>query len=254
MLLTYNLVTQPWIPVRLHDRSRTTLSLHDTLLRAKDLVGIEDPSPLVTMALYRFLLAVLYRALEGPATLDDAQALFTHGLPARRITAYLKRWTGRFDLFDANYPFAQHYFFQPKHPRPWTALGAEYNADTAKVLFDHSDVRRPGTIPPAQAARLLLATHTFSISAGKSELAHTSTAPSATAAMILPMGRTLEDTLICGLVPQSVDTAHHDQPMWERDPEILDTLARGVTRSVEGYASLYSWPSRTITLLAGLMG
>lgn len=246
---SYNLVTAPWIPVQLQDGTRSTLSLHDTLIRAKDIAGIEDPSPLVTMAIYRFLLAVLYRALAGPTTLEEAQTLLAQGLPTRSISTYLTRCTNRFDLFDPNYPFAQHSAFIPKHPRPWTALGAEYNADSAKVLFDHSDVRHPGTIPPARAVRLLLATQTFAISAGKSELAHTSTAPSATAAMILPIGRTLEDTLIFGLVPQPLNTPQRDTPFWERDADDLDSLAQGVTKPVHGYASLYAWPSRTIKLM-----
>ena len=35
------------------------------LLQAKKIASIEDASPLVVAALHRFLLAVLYRALEG---------------------------------------------------------------------------------------------------------------------------------------------------------------------------------------------
>lgn len=245
----FNLLSNPWIPVRLTDGTRTELSLTDTLLTCRQIARIEDPSPLVTMALYRLLLAVLYRALNGPATFDEARHISIDGLPQDRIAHYLQQWHHRFNLFDPQYPFAQHAAFIPNHPRPWTALAAEHNADTAKVLFDHTDVRQPGAIPYARAARLLLATQTFAISTGKSELSHTSTAPSATAAMILPLGQTLEDTLLFSLVPQSSDISRHDLPLWEQEAESLENLQRGIRRPVTGWASLYTWPSRTIRLL-----
>ena len=153
------------------------------------IAAIEDPSPLVVAALHRFLLAVLYRALEGPTDIDQAKALFREGLPGERITAYLDKWRDRFWLFDEKYPFGQIPTFEPTTWRAWMVLAAEHNADNAKVLFDHVDVDAPGTISGGAAARWILATQTFSVSCGKSELSHTGTAPSATAAMAMPLGR-----------------------------------------------------------------
>ena len=60
----FNLIDEKWIPVRFLDGSRDELGIRDTLLRAKEIAAIEDSSPLVVTALHRFLLAVLYRALE----------------------------------------------------------------------------------------------------------------------------------------------------------------------------------------------
>lgn len=244
----FNLIDEPWIPIRYLDGARAELGIRDTLLRSKEIAVIEDQSPLVVAALHRFLLAVLYRALEGPTDIDQAKALFRDGLPAEKIVGYLDKWRGRFWLFDEKYPFGQIPTFEPKTWRAWTVLAAEHNADNAKVLFDHVDVSASGTISEARAARWVLATQTYSVSAGKSELSHTGTAPSATAAMVLPTGADLHDTLLLSLVPQNRDVVKGDLSMWEREPELLETLKAGTERVVSGYADLYSWRTRSIRL------
>lgn len=244
----FNLIDETWIPVHKLDGTRVELGIRDTLLQAKDIAVIEDPSPLVTAALHRFLLAVLYRALEGPSDIDQAKALFKTGLPEDKIAAYLERWRDRFWLFDDQHPFFQIPYFEPKVWRAWTVLAAEHNADNAKVLFDHVDVTRPDAVSPAAAARWLLATQTFSVSAGKSELSHTGTAPSATAAMVLPLGRQLEDTLLLNLVPQNRAVLAGDLSVWEREPESLASLKAGAERPIAGYADRYTWRIRSIRL------
>lgn len=244
----FNLIDEAWIPVRRLDGTRVELGIGEVLRQAKDLAVIEDPSPLVTAALHRFLLAVLYRALEGPTDIDQAKALFKAGLPMDKIDAYLERWRDRFWLFDEQYPFFQIPDFEPKVWRAWTVLAAEHNADNAKVLFDHIDVTRPDAVTPAAAARWLLATQTFSVSAGKSELSHTGTAPAATAAMVLPLGRQLEDTLLLNLVPQHRAVLAGDLPVWEREPDALARLKAGAERGIAGYADRYTWRTRSIRL------
>lgn len=244
----FNLIDEAWIPVRKLGGARVELGIRDVLLQAKDIAVIEDPSPLVTASLHRFLLAVLYRALEGPADIDQAKSLFKSGLPVNKIGDYLERWRDRFWLFDDKYPFFQIPDFEPKIWRAWTVLAAEHNADNAKVLFDHVDVTRPDAVSPAAAARWLLATQAFSVSAGKSELSHTGTAPSATAAMILPLCHQLEDTLLLNLVPQNRAVLANDLPVWERNPEPVERLKAGVERNIAGYADRYTWRTRSIRL------
>lgn len=244
----FNLIDEKWIPVRFHAGIRDELGIHDTLLRAKEIAAIEDSSPLVVAALHRFLLAVLYRALEGPTDIDQAKELFKEGLPGDKITAYLEKWGDRFWLFDEKYPFGQIPTFAPNTWRAWTALAAEHNADNAKVLFDHVDVEAPGTITEAAAARWILATQTFSVSCGKSELSHTGTGPSATAAMALPLGNDFQDTLLFSLIPQNRAVMATDIPLWERNPESVASLKTGFERAVSGLADRYTWRVRSIRL------
>ena len=248
----FNLIDEPWIPVRWLNGQRhdppQELGIRDTLLRAKDIAVIEDASPLVVASLHRFLLAVLYRALEGPTDINQAKSWFKGGWPDERIEEYLERWRGRFWLFDEKFPFGQIADFEPNTWRAWTVLAAEHNADNAKVLFDHIDVTGADVVSAGMAARWMLATQTFSVSAGKSELSHTGTAPSATAAMAVPLGQNLEDTLLLSLVPQNRAVIAQDIPIWERNADSLASLKDGVERTIGGYADRYTWRTRSIRL------
>jgi CRISPR system Cascade subunit CasA len=109
-------------------------------------------------------------------------------------------------------------------------------------------VTRADTVPPGMTIRWMLATQTFSVSAGKSELSHTGTAPSATAAMVLPVGRNLEDTLLLSLVPQNRTVFEQDLPIWERSADTLASLKAGAERVIGGIADRYTWRTRSIRL------
>lgn len=259
----YNLIDEKWIPVRDLEGKQRELGILDVLTDAEHLTAIEDPSPLVTAALHRFLLAVLYRALEGPCDIDDAKKLFREGFPKEKIKIYLEKWRDRFWLFDEKYPFGQIPEFKPKVWQSWTRIAAEHNADNAKVLFDHVDITAAGSITNSKTVKWLLATQTFSVSAGKSELAHTGTAPSAGVLLSIPIGRNLCDTFLFCLVPQNVEIMKSDLPFWESEPDSVEYLVkpvkirdkkngtekdRAVERPATGIVDIYTWLSRTIVL------
>ncbi|KXS31178.1 MAG: CRISPR-associated protein, Cse1 family [Candidatus Gallionella acididurans] len=239
----FNLIDEKWIPVRFLDENREELGIRDTLLRAKEIAVIEDSSPLVVAALHRFLLAVLYRALEGPTDIDQAKALFKEGLPNERITLYLEKWRDRFWLFDEKYPCGQNPNVQKNEIEPWTKLTAEFNATSNKVLFDHTDTKNPGARKPMECARWLLSTMSFSISGGRGYYP----SPSPNAMMCIPLGRNLHQTLCYSLVPYpNRDVMRGDSALWEREPK---TLPLGTPKQMAtGYADLYSWQSRMILL------
>lgn len=248
----FNLIDEKWIPVRFEDGSRDELGIRDILLRSKEITAIEDPSPLVMAALHRFLLAVLYRALQGPTDIEQAKTLFNNGLPDQKIAAYLEKWRDRFWLFNERYPIFQVPSYEPKEKqgkkqwRSWPAIAAEHNADNAKVLFDHVEVAKAGLIPSSKAARWLIGCQTFALGGGRSDFRYTKSGPSATAAMVLPLGKSLCDTLIFSLVPENREVLHGDSPIWEREPESLTSLQQGTKRKISGWADLYTWRARSI--------
>lgn len=250
----FNLIDEKWIPIRFLDGGHGELGIQDTLLRAKEIAAVEDPSPLVVAALHRFLLAILYRALEGPTDIDHAKKLFRDGLPGEKIKAYLKKWRDRFWLFDEKHPFYQVPDYEPKEKnsekqwRSWSVLAAEHNADNAKVLFDHLDATKSGSVPSNRAACWILACQTFALGGGRSDFQYTKSSPSATAVMVLPLGRNLQDTLAFSLVPQNREVLKNDIPIWERTPEKVATLQKGTERAALGWADLYSWRTRSIKL------
>lgn len=239
----FNLIDEKWIPVRSLDGTRDELGIRDALIRSREVAAIEDPSPLVVAALHRFLLAVLYRALEGPTDIDEAKNLFKAGLPGEKVTTYLEKWRDRFWLFDKKYPFGQN----PNIPRdaiePWTKLTAEYNATSNKVLFDHTDTKKPGARNPKECIRWLLSTMSFSIAGGRGYYP----APSPNAMMCIPLGKNLYETLCYCLVPYpNRDVMRGDSALWEREPK---TLPLNKPKQIAaGYADLYTWQPRMIFL------
>jgi CRISPR system Cascade subunit CasA len=248
----FNLIDEKWIPVRFLDGTRDELGIRDTLLRAEEIATIEDPSPLVVAALHRFLLAVLYRALEGPTDIDQAKALFKEGLPSEKVMAYLEKWRDRFWLFDEKHPFYQVPAYEPqekngkKEWRSWPAIAAEHNANNAKVLFDHVEISTAGSIPSRKASQWLIACQTFALGGGNSDFVYTKGAPSANAFMVLPLGIHLHDTLLFSLVPENKEVLATDRPVWEQEPLALASLKNGIARPVMGVSDLFTWLARSI--------
>ncbi|MEW5826365.1 MAG: type I-E CRISPR-associated protein Cse1/CasA [Candidatus Bipolaricaulota bacterium] len=251
-MISFNLVDQPWIPVRRLNGKRDTLSLFDTLLECDGIWAIEDESPLVAAALHRFLLAVLHRALEGPATVDEAAEWFRDGFPGDHIATYLKRWGERFDLFDRSRPFFQvPGLDQVAKPKPWSFLLPEEGSGNTSPLFNdrlhHNHAEEPATC--AEAARAMLAYQTF-VLGGLIKVFLTSAPGSAVAqaALVIVQGANLRETLALNLVPYvALDL---DTPIWERDEVLLLDRMKGAPRErAAGFVQGYTWPYRSLLLV-----
>jgi len=249
---SFNLIDEPWIPLRTMNDEPVTLALRETLLRAGDLWRIEDPSPLTTVALHRLLLAVLHRALEGPRIVDDAAKWHQNGFPLKAIQAYLDRWHDRFDLFDDRSPFFQvPLLSEAAKPKPWTMLLPQEGSNNTSALFNHGlrDGYEPPPAQPSEATRALLTFQTF-VLGGLIKVFLTS-APGgalAQAAVVLPLGETLQETLALNLVPHpSVD---HDLPIWERgDVLTLQHMQAAPSERARGFVQGYTWPNRSVLLV-----
>ncbi|MFH1798081.1 MAG: type I-E CRISPR-associated protein Cse1/CasA [Candidatus Omnitrophota bacterium] len=242
----FNLIDEKWIPVRFLNGTRGELGIIDTLLRSKEIAAIEDQSPLVVAALHRFLLAVLYRALEGPTDIDQAKNLFTTGLPEDKIKAYLEKWRNRFWLFDEKYPFGQNPHVPEDEIEPWTKLTAEYNATSNKVLFDHTDTTNLCPVLPNKIARWIISTLNFSVRGGRGYRP----SPSSGALICIPKGNDLHQTMLLSLVPYpNRNVMEQDSALWERNPNKLPLKVS--ERVPFGYADLYTWQARLMRLIVG---
>lgn len=239
----FNLIDEEWIPVRFLDGTCQELGIQDILLRSREIEAIEDPSPLVVAALHRFLLAVLYRALQGPTDIVQARALFREGLPDDKIVDYLERWRDRFWLFDEEYPFGQNPNVPQNRIEPWTKLTAEHNASSNKVLFDHTNTKNPGQRTAPECARWLISTMSFSISGGRGYYP----SPSPNAMICIALGKTLHQTISYNLVHYpNKEVMFGDAALWEREPKKLPL--RKPKQIASGYADLYTWQSRMVLL------
>src|SRR5258707_617146 len=161
---SFNLLDEPWIPCA--ERAGGTprlLSLRAVFAEAPRLANIADPSPAVTVSLYRLLLAILHRALDGPQSVEQWRSAWERGQwDLDRIEAYLQRWHDRFDLFDAQYPVYQTPGLDARAVRPATQLTFERASDRNRaLLFDHSP--DDASLSPAEAARHVIAMHAFAV-------------------------------------------------------------------------------------------
>ncbi len=260
-MTSFNLVDKPWIPCaeRAGGASRL-LSLREVFAEAPRLASIADPSPVVTIALHRMLLAILHRSLDGPRNAEEWQAIWEQGnWDLDRINHYLHQWYWHFDLFDAAHPFYQ---------TPGIGAGIEERSATvvaperpsiknAALLFDHSFA--DASLSAAEAARYVLSQHYFSVGGmmntvrgEPTEVKFAAMGPLLTRVVVLVCGETLFRTLMLNWVqynraaeqPFPFRAGSDDKPAWEREGG-----AQPEPRLPDGYVDLLTWQSRRILLV-----
>ncbi len=248
---SFSLVREPWIPVRLHgDEGSRELSLRDAIARAHEIAELADPSPLVTAALHRLLLAVCHRTW-GPSNQRAWQQLWeARRFDQQALDAYLEQWAHRFDLFDPSRPFYQ----VPGLPRDVATtiakLGHEFSAGNNPVLFDHRLDNAPRPLSPAHAARLLVALQAFAVGGLLTRLPGDPPSAEAShifkAAVQVVTGRNLFETLLLNMVSLASEQANRDSarnvPAWEAEPPGTGP------RAPAGIIDLLTWQPRRILL------
>lgn len=252
----FNLLDEPWIPVRTPGGEVCEVSLTDALLHADGYAALAETSPPNLIALYRLLLTMVHRALtthHGPWKDADRARWFREGLPGAPIKAYLEQWRERFWLFHPQHPFMQVSALAEADEtkeklKPWTQVALEGANGNTPVMFDHSVDDSPTAIPFALACRNLLGflqftpgglVKTFRDADKAGALANT--------AAVLPSGQNLAETLLTGLHPwngKSID----DQPSWEREPPSIAAL-RAEPSLATGPNDRYSRQSRAVLLI-----
>ena len=79
----YNLLDEPWIPVRLLDGTITEVGLLELLRRTTDIADLACELPTQDMAIQRLLLAVAYR-VAAPRDAHDWARQWDEGLQRTR--------------------------------------------------------------------------------------------------------------------------------------------------------------------------
>jgi len=249
--MSFNLVTQRWIPVSYTDNRTDTLSLAQTFEQADDIRDLGGETPLVSAALHRLLFAILRRAvpMETPAEWSEVWKNGWGTLPG----AYLARWQGRFDIFDPDYPFWQCPTVT-REPKSVTDIVLEWSSGNASTLFDHHDDAHATTIDAPEAARRLLVAQTFSLTklSGIPGVSF-SDAPWARGMIFLAQGKTLRETLLLNWLPADLTglpVTDADAPIWEREePWASDEWGDTYIREAFGYLDYLTWPARRLLLV-----
>lgn len=243
---SFNLTKEPWIPCIQADGTQVDLNLHDVFAQAHRLRAIAGESPPVTVALHRFLLAILHRVL-GPENYEAWEELWlADSWDMTSLGGYLDTWQHRFDLLDAEHPF-----YQAADERMRTKSTISLSHDRASgnnpTLFDHHTEEDGESLTPAQAVRALLAAQSYGL-AGLSGITQKFTDGTCASGIIfLVQGDNLKQTLLLNMIQypsndffQNIHT-RHDKPAWEMDDPFVPNRANPF-----GYLDYLTWQNRRV--------
>src|SRR5208337_970753 len=134
----FNLIDEPWIPCIDSHGHNIEYGIRDTLLKAHELREICDDSPLVTVALHRLMLAILYRAHSGPDDFKAWNSLYAcEAFNSEKVMGYLDRHRDRFYLISDRYPFFQMARLETREAISINRLATECASGNNATLFDH---------------------------------------------------------------------------------------------------------------------
>lgn len=267
MTTSFNLAREPWIPVETFDGAVFELSTRDTLARAHELRALADPSPLVTAALTRHLLAVLHRSYEGPRSMREWVAIARAGAFDRLcVGSYLDRVEERMDLFHPTHPFGQTRGLLQRFGEYLTPIDEievfRSRWGTARELFRHTPEQQ-ARMTAARAARALLAHQAFATGGlvkKPGEPTAATAAPLVRAALVVIRGKTLFQTLIANLLrygpEEPVPTGGaQDACSWEQEAPPADLRRIDEPRRMPyGYLDLLTWLSRRVEFVGDRTG
>lgn len=259
----FNLLDDPWIPCRAlgpDDKARyEELGIRALLERAHEITEVSSPSPLITISLYRLLLALMHR-VYGPKDSAAWWALW-EGRKAdmTKLDPYLAQWRPRFELFDDGRPFYQDAAISEEYAGSIAELIPEQASDSNRMLlFDHGRGAAISGLTPAAAARYLVAFHSYavggfmSLEKGQDPKLYKSAKVGSlvSGAVMLVHGKTLWQTLLLNLVRYPREqharaSVRHDMPAWERP---IDMATTALERFPDGYLDLLTWQSRRVRL------
>jgi CRISPR system Cascade subunit CasA len=258
----YSLLTEPWLPVLDLDGRSRAVSLLDVFRAATVIDRLVGDVPGQEPALIRLLLAILHRALDGPADVDGWRALWeADGLPVVRIEAYLKRWADCFDLFHPQTPFFQVADLTTRRNTAGLEDLFPKTADQVRAFSRYPEAV-PDLLSPAAAARWLIHLQAWDVAgiktaatgdgqAKQGKAYGNRTGPLGLYGVIVARGRSLRDTLLLNLLPGDDGYRRdRDVPCWERGP----LTAQWQKRPPCGPLDLFTWQSRRVRLLTAREG
>lgn len=256
MAIKFCLVHEPWVPCY-REQVCEDLPLREVLLKAHQIQEVVDPSPLVTSALFRFLLCVVHRVVDGPQNAGEWKSLWKRGrFDPNTVDGYLGQWENRFDLFHPEHPFFQVEGLSFEEPKTVANLSKDLAVGTWGTLYDHSMDDDPQGRSPAWCARSLLALQAWALMGGRGSRStlglhpYACDAPLAGKMQFFLQRRNLFETLMANLlIPESLGHAwpnEEDRPVWEQDE--VRPLTEGKVYP-KGYLDYLTFPARYVRLL-----
>lgn len=258
--MSFNLVTQRWIPALGIDGSRYELSLRDCFVQGEQVRKISAELPTQSFAILRVLLAICHDAI-GFHTEEDIEDLLDGGIDVSTIVEYLESMKDRFDIFHAERPFFQ---VADLHTSKNEVAGLEKiiadipNGDPFLTSRGGEALER---IPASEAALWLVHTQAFDPSGIRAAAVgdpHTQggrgypigPAWAGQVGGVVLHGPHLLKTLALNIVATAESDA--DRPVWAQ-PE-AQTQLRQLEPQPKGPVELLTWQSRRVRLVGDASG
>jgi CRISPR system Cascade subunit CasA len=242
--MSFNLVTKPWLPVLCSNGQRAEVSLIELLEDWESLTAIQAENPPTTFAIYRFLLAILHWAYQGPTDIEDWEDIQSDN--GQKAIALLQAKADLFDLLDPDRPFMQDPALPSDKAVPLYAL----HTMSTSAVFSHEHELSGYSISLPEASRLLVRLQFVDITSlrafyptitkGNRSAVNT---PTINGAAVLAQGKNLKETLLYNLVKLPESAKDSDLPAWE-------TGYGGMPQKTvpNGYINYLAYPWRRLKL------
>ena len=235
--IEFNLLTEPWIRVRLRDNTVREVSLTEALVSAQDYVDLAGEMPTQNAAVLRLLLAVLFTVfsrvdvkgeprplMQSDDALERWSALWQLGhFPAEPVRDYLEQWKDRFWLFHPTHPFWQ----VPTLSNGIAFDGKKLNGERAESgnktpLFQNISKTECAVLTYAQAARWLIYQNGYDERGGRPKAGNKprhGVGWLGQIGFVAVKGKNLYETLLRNMVFSTGQNAIQEEqaPCWERE-------------------------------------
>ena len=209
----YNLLDEPWIPVRLVDGTITDVGLLELLRRTTDIADLACELPTQSIAIQRLILAIAYR-VATPRDARDWARQWDEGAPTEQMIEYLERWRDRFYLFGGRFPFMQVADLRTAKDAVSGLEKLIADVPNGEQFFTTRHGRALACIPPSEAARWLVHAQAYDPSGIRSGAVGDSQVKGGKGYPIGPAwcghlglvwlkGQDLDETLVLNLIPAS---------------------------------------------------
>ena len=235
--IEFDLLTEPWIRVRLKDNTVQEVSLTEALVSAQDYVDLAGEMPTQDAAVLRLLLAVLFTVFSRVNVKGEPEPLEKRGqalrrwselwqlghFPAEPIRDYLEQWKDRFWLFHPTHPFWQ----VPTLCNGIAFGGKKLNGERAESgnktpLFQNVSKTECEVLSYAQAARWLIYQNGYDERGGRPKAGNKprhGVGWLGQIGFVAVKGKNLYETLLRNMAfPTEQDALREEQqPCWERE-------------------------------------
>ena len=221
-MMGFNLLDECWIPVIRQDWQRAEISLIELFQTWETVREIQADNPPTTLAIHRFLLAVLHRAYQGPKNVDHWEEIQQDN--GKGAIAYLEKWRDRFDLFHPERPFMQDAEI-PEESSGEVYLAHVLHGNNTSTVFCHEHEWSHSSLSIPEAARLVLRLQNFDTGGRKTGATESAAVlPMMDAANVLVRGDDLCETLLLNLIQYDGEekpcvATGDDLPVWERQSQ-----------------------------------